>query len=80
MKRAVIAILGSVLAAAYWWSVFTIVHAGLLFAGDRDPASQPAPDHEVLTRNGLIILGAVLVFAALSVIWHRVMKRFQRGT
>lgn len=72
MKRFAVAILGSVLTAAYWWVVFTIVYANALFAGDADPASQPRPDREVVIGNVAVIVVGVLVYAVLMPVWRRV--------
>lgn len=72
MRAATLAILGSLLTAAYWWVVFMAVYADGLFGGDGDPARQPAPDGEVLVRNGSIIVVALLIYAGLSLLWRRV--------
>ena len=64
----------SLLSAAYWWIVFTIVYANVLFAGDRNPSGQPLPDHQVLARSGGTIFLGVLIYAALIIVRHRMAK------
>ena len=80
MARFVIAAVGSLLTAVYWWAIFAIVYADALFAGDRNPMSQPAPDHAVLTRNGLVLLAGVVGYALLMLLWRRLTTRNGRAT
>lgn len=76
MKRILVALLGSVLTAAYWWIAFMTVYADTLFAGDANPAAQPAPDGEVIWRSAAIIVAAILIYTALAMLWQRATVRF----
>lgn len=80
MRQFAIAMFGSLLTALYWWIVFTIVYASVLFAGDRNPARPPLPDGEVLLRSGATIVVGVMIYAVLSVLWQRMTARLKRTT
>jgi hypothetical protein len=79
MRQITLAIFVSVLTAVYWWIVFTIVYANVLFVGDRNPALQPAPDKEILTRAVVAIVVGVILYALLIVIWQRVTRTGRRA-
>ena len=79
MRQLAVAIVGRMLTAVYWWIVFTIVYASVLFGGDRNLALQPVSDHEALIKAGVTIAVGVLVYAVLMVLWQRVKKKLKRA-
>ena len=78
MMRVALSLVASVLTGAYWWIVFTIVHASVLFAGDRNPALPPPADRDVLIHSVSTIAIGVVLYAALAMLWHRVTLRWRR--
>jgi hypothetical protein len=75
MKQISITIVESIFAACYWWIIFTIVYAHVIFAGDRNPAQPFPPDYDVIVYNCIVILVGVLVYTILTVIWRQLAKR-----
>ena len=75
MRRLVLILLASLFTAGFWWVVFFAVYAPALLAGDRDPAAPPRADDAVIAGNVAIMVGAVLLYAALSLAWQRLVGR-----
>ncbi|SFR79272.1 hypothetical protein [Sphingomonas jatrophae] len=78
MKNFALGLVASLLSAAYWWIVFTIVYAHALFAGDRNPAAPPPADADVMTRSVTTIVIGVLLYAVLAMLWQRMTVRWRR--
>lgn len=74
MRPLASALVASLLTGVYWWIVFTIVYADALFAGDRNPQAQPVPDREVIVRNAVIVLAAIVVYTGLVLLWRRLTR------
>lgn len=75
MKRIVTALLISLVTALYWWIVFAIVYANVLFAGDRDPASQGPSDAETMTNTAVGLTVGVLLYAVLLLLYGKITNR-----
>ena len=75
MKRFTLCLLASLVTGAYWWIVFMLVYADVLFSGDRNPALPVPTDRETLTHNGLTLGAGILFYAFGLLAWRRVTTR-----
>lgn len=74
MKQFLIALVGAVLSASYWWAVTTIGFG--LFGGSYAPNSPP-PSASTQTLQSFALIGvAIVVYAALSLQWRKIATRF----
>jgi cell division protein FtsX len=78
MKHISFGLVASLLSAIYWWIIFTLVYADVLFASDRNPALPPIPDKDVLIHNITIIIIGVLIYTVAAVLWHRLIIKYFR--
>ena len=74
MKRFALAVLGAVLSAGYWWGVVTFADG--VGGGDPGPAAPPRSEAAQNAVTLSIFVVAVLVYAALSLLWRRIEARF----
>lgn len=77
MKKMVFGLAASVLCAAYWWIVFTILYSDVMFAADRSPDAQPIAASEANMHSLVIIMLGIAIFTVLSVLWDRVTIRWR---
>jgi hypothetical protein len=77
MRQIAFSLVASFLTAAYWWIVFTLVYADVLFAGERNPALPLPPERDVLVHNVATIVTGVLLYAISTLLWHRATIRWR---
>ena len=73
MRTFVLALVQSVLTAAYWW-LFTTISYGF-FGGSRNPSLPPPDEGTVMAQTVGTIAFAIVLYALILVGWKRLINR-----